>query len=386
MLEMKQEALDRGVATIRKNYEAPVKKGKLTQDKLEQRMALLTTDARLRRSRGRRPRDRGGVRGDGRQGAGVQEARRGDEARRHPGHQHLDARRDRIAAFTKRPQDVVGMHFFSPANVMKLLEVVRGEKTAQGRAGDGDAARPRRSGRPPWSRASATASSATAWSSSTRARPASCSKKAPRRSRSTARSRSSASRWARSAWATSPATTSAGRSASAATSRKPDLRYSRSPTCCARWAASGRRRARAGTTTSPASATRSRRPVVDAMIAEHRAGARHHAAQDQRRGDRAPAGVSRWSTRARASSRRASRSARRDIDIVYLTGYGFPLYRGGPMFYADQLGLPNVVQAMKRFAANPHDDAAFWQPAPLLARAGGRRQDLQLNRRGTLHT
>ena len=38
---------------------------------------------------------------------------------------------DKIAAFTKRPQDVVGMHFFSPANVMKLLEVVRGKETAK---------------------------------------------------------------------------------------------------------------------------------------------------------------------------------------------------------------------------------------------------------------
>ena len=57
-----------------------------------------------------------------------------------------------------------------------------------------------------------------------------------------------------------------------------------------------------------------------------------------------------------------------DIDMVYLTGYGFPLYRGGPMNYADQVGLFNVVQAMKKFAANPLDDATFWQPAPLLAR------------------
>ena len=57
-----------------------------------------------------------------------------------------------------------------------------------------------------------------------------------------------------------------------------------------------------------------------------------------------------------------------DIDMVYLTGYGFPLWRGGPMCYADQQGLFNVVQAMKRFARNPHDDASFWQPAPLLAR------------------
>ena len=57
-----------------------------------------------------------------------------------------------------------------------------------------------------------------------------------------------------------------------------------------------------------------------------------------------------------------------DIDMVYLTGYGFPLHRGGPLCYADTVGLYNVVQAMKRFAANPHDDQAFWQPAPLLAR------------------
>jgi 3-hydroxyacyl-CoA dehydrogenase len=57
-----------------------------------------------------------------------------------------------------------------------------------------------------------------------------------------------------------------------------------------------------------------------------------------------------------------------DIDMVYLTGYGFPLHRGGPMNYADQVGLFNVVQAMNRFAKNPLDDAAFWQPAPLLAK------------------
>ena len=57
-----------------------------------------------------------------------------------------------------------------------------------------------------------------------------------------------------------------------------------------------------------------------------------------------------------------------DVDMVYLTGYGFPLWRGGPMCYADTVGLFNVVQAMKKFAKNPLDDAAFWEPAPLLAR------------------
>jgi 3-hydroxyacyl-CoA dehydrogenase len=57
-----------------------------------------------------------------------------------------------------------------------------------------------------------------------------------------------------------------------------------------------------------------------------------------------------------------------DIDIVYIFGYGFPPHRGGPLQYADELGLFNVVQAMQRFARNPLDDAAFWQPAPLLQR------------------
>jgi 3-hydroxyacyl-CoA dehydrogenase len=57
-----------------------------------------------------------------------------------------------------------------------------------------------------------------------------------------------------------------------------------------------------------------------------------------------------------------------DIDVVYLTGYGFPRARGGPMFYADQVGLDQVVQRVREFARNPHGDPAFWTPAPLLER------------------
>jgi 3-hydroxyacyl-CoA dehydrogenase len=53
---------------------------------------------------------------------------------------------------------------------------------------------------------------------------------------------------------------------------------------------------------------------------------------------------------------------------VYLAGYGFPPYRGGPMFHADQVGLFNVVRSMERFARNPHADPGFWKPSPLLAR------------------
>jgi 3-hydroxyacyl-CoA dehydrogenase len=57
-----------------------------------------------------------------------------------------------------------------------------------------------------------------------------------------------------------------------------------------------------------------------------------------------------------------------DIDVVYLAGYGFPAYRGGPMFYADTVGLPTLIQAMRRFAANAVRDPGSWTPAPLLAR------------------
>jgi len=58
-----------------------------------------------------------------------------------------------------------------------------------------------------------------------------------------------------------------------------------------------------------------------------------------------------------------------DIDVVYLTGYGFPAAKGGPMYHARATGFDSVLESMRRFAANPHADPAFWQPAPLLADA-----------------
>jgi 3-hydroxyacyl-CoA dehydrogenase len=64
-----------------------------------------------------------------------------------------------------------------------------------------------------------------------------------------------------------------------------------------------------------------------------------------------------------------------DIDVVYLSGYGFPRHRGGPMFHADTIGLYNVVRSMRGFARNAHADASFWSPAPQLAKLaseGGR--------------
>ena len=125
ILETKQEALDRGVATIKKNYESQVKRGKLKQDKYEQRMALLTTTLSYDDLK-----DADLIIEAVFEELGVKEAvfTQLDKVAK-PGAilasntSTLDV--DKIAAFTKRPQDVVGMHFFSPANVMKLLEVVR---------------------------------------------------------------------------------------------------------------------------------------------------------------------------------------------------------------------------------------------------------------------
>jgi 3-hydroxyacyl-CoA dehydrogenase len=55
-----------------------------------------------------------------------------------------------------------------------------------------------------------------------------------------------------------------------------------------------------------------------------------------------------------------------DIDVIYLTGYGFPSWRGGPMFYANTVGLANVVARIEEFGQR--HGAALWIPAPLLKR------------------
>ena len=129
LVEQAQEALDRGVATIRRNYQVTVDKGRMTAEALEERMALLTPSLAF----------------DDLASADLvieavfeklslkQEifarldkvARPGAILASNTSFLDLDA----IADATGRPESVVGMHFFSPANVMKLLEVVRGAKT-----------------------------------------------------------------------------------------------------------------------------------------------------------------------------------------------------------------------------------------------------------------
>lgn len=130
ILDTQQESLDRGIAVIRGNYEGSAKRGSLTAAQVEERMALIKPTLRYEDLA-----DVDLVIEAVFENMAVKEAvfTRLDEVCK-PGAilatntSTLDV--NRIANFTKRPQDVVGMHFFSPANVMKLLENIRGEKTA----------------------------------------------------------------------------------------------------------------------------------------------------------------------------------------------------------------------------------------------------------------
>jgi 3-hydroxyacyl-CoA dehydrogenase len=131
IMEMKQDALDRGMATIKKNYAATVAKGRLKQEEMDKRMALITPKLDLAAGKDadiviEAVFERMDVK---------QDIFRKLDAIMKPGAilatntSTLDV--NAIAAVTKRPQDVIGTHFFSPANVMRLLEVVRGAKTAK---------------------------------------------------------------------------------------------------------------------------------------------------------------------------------------------------------------------------------------------------------------
>ena len=130
IVEMVQENLDRGVGVIRKNYEASAAKGRFTAEQVEAMMGILTPSLSLNdlaecdlvieavyESMDVKKEVFGKLDTICKQGAILASNT-----------SYLNV--DEIAASTSRPQDVVGMHFFSPANVMKLLEVVRGEKTA----------------------------------------------------------------------------------------------------------------------------------------------------------------------------------------------------------------------------------------------------------------
>ena len=130
IVETAQEALDRGVGVIRKNYDASAAKGRFKPEQVDQMMGLLTPTLKLEDLA-----DCDLIIEAVYEDMGVKKEIFGKlDAIAKPGAilasntSYLDV--DEIATATSRPGDVVGMHFFSPANVMKLLEVVRGDKTA----------------------------------------------------------------------------------------------------------------------------------------------------------------------------------------------------------------------------------------------------------------
>lgn len=245
LLEQKEEALQRGVATIRKNYENTMKKGRITAEQVEERMKLLSTTLSYD-ALGEVDLVIEAVFED----MGVKEVvfRELDRVIK-PGAilasntSTLDV--DQIASFTKRPQDVIGLHFFSPANVMKLLEIVRGAKTAKDvLATCIDMGK--KIGKKPVVSGVCDGFIGNRMLYAYRDAADEVMLQAPRRRRSTARWKISVLQWDLIGWAIWPDWTLAGQSASAR--RKPIRKHMKRswPIACARPAVLARKQVRAG--------------------------------------------------------------------------------------------------------------------------------------------
>ena len=364
MLEMKQEALDRGIATIRKNYESQVKRGKLKQDKYEQRMALLSTTLDYQDLK-----DADIVIEAVFEEMGVKEAvfRKLDEVMK-PGAilasntSTLDL--DKIASFTKRPQDVIGTHFFSPANVMRLLEVVRGEKTGKDVLAtvmalgkkirkttvvsgvcDGFIG----------NRMIEQYSRQAGFLLDEGCTPAQVDKAVEKFGFAMGPFRMGDLAGNDIGWAIRKRR---------ATERA-DMKYSRTADKLCELGRFGQKTGAGWYDYQAGKRDAIVSDLVVRMIEDHRKemGITPRKISDEEIVQRLVFSLVNEGAHILEDGIASKAS---DIDMVYITGYGFPIYRGGPMCYADQVGLFNVVQAMQRFARNPMDDAEFWTPAPLL--------------------
>ncbi|HWH81956.1 MAG TPA: 3-hydroxyacyl-CoA dehydrogenase family protein, partial [Burkholderiaceae bacterium] len=273
---------------------------------------------------------------------------------------------NRIAAITQRPQDVVGLHFFSPANVMKLLEVVRGAKTGKD--------------------VLVTVMGLSAKIGKTAVVSGVCdgfigNRMLEQYSRQAGFLLEEGATPAQvdKAMETFGMAMGPFRMGDLAGNdvgwyirkrrylEKPNLRYSKTADLLCEMGRFGQKTGAGWYDYLPGKRDAIPSPVVVEMVEKHRQDlgiAPRKISDDEIVGRLVYALVNEGAKIVdEGIALRAT-----DIDMVYLAGYGFPLHRGGPMNYADQVGLFNVVAAMKRFAANPHDDAAFWQPAPLLAK------------------
>lgn len=367
MLEMKQEALDKGIATIRKNYENSMKKGKLTQEKLDQRMALISGTLSYEEIG---------------QADIVVEAVFEDMGVKETVFTKLDSVMkqgailasntstldvDKIAAFTKRPQDVIGTHFFSPANVMKLLEIVRGAKTGKD--------------------VLATTMALAKKIKKTGVVSGVCdgfignrmieqySRQAGFLLEEGCLPEQVDKAIEKMGFAMGPFRMGdlAGNDIGWYIRKrryveKPEVTYSKTADLLCEMGRYGQKTGagwydyKAGDRKPYAS------KVVNDMIVAHSAelGIERRKISDTEIVERLIYALVNEGAHIleEGIAMRAS-----DIDMVYLTGYGFPLYRGGPMFYADTVGLPNVVMAMQRYAKGRHGEA--WKPAPLLTKLAG---------------
>jgi len=366
ILEMKQEALDKGVGVIRKNYEAQVKKGKLKQDKLDARMALLSTTLNY---------------ADLKDADMVIEAVFEDMAVKQKVFSTLDEVMkpgailasntstldvNQIAAFTKRPQDVIGTHFFSPANVMKLLEVIRGEKTAKD--------------------VLATVMQLGKKIKKTCVVSGVCdgfignrmieqySRQAGFLLEEGATPEQVDKAVEKFGFAMGPFRMGdlAGNDVGWYIRKRryveqPEMRYSKTADLLCEMGRYGQKTGTGWYDYVPGKRDAIPSKLVVEMIEKERAakGITPRKISDEEIVHRLVYALVNEGAKIveEGIALRAS-----DIDMVYLTGYGFPAFRGGPMCYADQQGLFNVVASMKRFAQNPLDDASFWKPAPLLAK------------------
>ena len=364
MLETKQEALDKGIATIRKNYESSMKKGKLTQEKLDQRMDLL----------------KGTLSYDDLKDAdliieavfeeiGVKEAvfKKLDEVAK-PGAilasntSTLDV--NKIANFTKRPQDVVGMHFFSPANIMKLLEVVRGAATAKD--------------------VMATVMQVAKKIKKTAVVSGVCDGFIGNRmiehygrvagflleeGATPAQVDKALEKWG---MAMGPFRMGdlAGNDIGWAIRKrryveKPAIRYAKFADRLCAQGRYGQKTGKGWYLYQAGARLAIPDPEVDKMLEDYRSelGITPRKISDDEIVQRCVYALINEGARILDEGIAARAS---DIDTIYLAGYGFPLFRGGPMLYADEVGLYNVARSMKEFASSSGDP--FWEPAPLIAR------------------
>ncbi|MFL1406883.1 3-hydroxyacyl-CoA dehydrogenase NAD-binding domain-containing protein [Marinobacter sp. M1N3S26] len=366
IVEMKQEGLDRGVEAIRKVYEGQVKKGRMTEEKAKAKMDLLTPSLSYDDLK-----DVDLVIEAVFEEMGVKEQvfTKLDEICK-PGAilasntSTLDV--DRIASFTKRPEDVIGLHFFSPANIMKLLEVIRGEKTAKD--------------------VLATAMKLAKTIKKTAVVSGVCdgfignrminqySREALTMLEEGASVQQIDKAIEKFGFAMGPlrmADLAGGDIGWAIRKRlyaeNPGMKKNLIADRLCEMGRFGQKTGSGFYKYEPGNRKPQHDPEVDKVVDECRAemGITPRKISNQEIVQRCVYALVNEGARIleEGIAQRAS-----DIDMVYLTGYGFPVFRGGPMHYAEQVGLANVVRDMEAFDANPNTQKDFWKPADLLAK------------------